>query len=134
MGAPDVSDETGLRDRAILEMLFSTGLRVSELVKLNRDQIDLERRELGIIGKGNRARVVFLSDDAAAWIKKYLDCARGLLQAPLHQVRRQRDCGQGRREDAPDDEVRAADRGRVRQDGHAAGEDHAPHPPAFVCD
>ena len=73
MNAPDVSEEPGLRDRAILEMLFSTGLRVSELVKLNRDQIDLERRELGIIGKGNRARVVFLSDDAAAWIKKYLD-------------------------------------------------------------
>jgi site-specific recombinase XerD len=74
VSAPDVSEEPGLRDRAILEMLFSTGLRVSELVKINRDQIDLERRELGIIGKGNRARVVFLSDDAARWIKKYLDC------------------------------------------------------------
>jgi site-specific recombinase XerD len=73
MGAADVSGEPGLRDRAMLEMLFSTGLRVSELVKLNREQIDLERRELGVIGKGNRARVVFLSDDAAAWIKKYLD-------------------------------------------------------------
>jgi site-specific recombinase XerD len=73
MGAAKGFDEPGLRDRAMLEMLFSTGLRVSELVKLNRDQIDLERRELGIIGKGNRARVVFLSDDAAAWVKKYLD-------------------------------------------------------------
>jgi len=73
MGSPDVSEEPGLRDRAILEMLFSTGLRVSELVKLNRDQIDFERRELGIIGKGNRARVVFLSDDAVEWIRKYLD-------------------------------------------------------------
>jgi len=73
VATPDVSDETGLRDRAILEMLFSTGLRVSELVKLNRDQIDLERKELGVIGKGNRARVVFLSDDAAAWVRKYLD-------------------------------------------------------------
>ncbi len=73
MKGPDVSDEAGLRDRAILEMLFSTGMRVSELVKLNRDQIDFERKELGIIGKGNRARVVFLSDDAVEWIKKYLD-------------------------------------------------------------
>jgi site-specific recombinase XerD len=73
MGSPDVSEEAGLRDRAILETLFSTGLRVSELVKLNREQIDFERKELGIIGKGNRARVVFLSDDAAVWIKKYLD-------------------------------------------------------------
>jgi len=73
MGAAKGFDEPGLRDRAILEMLFSTGLRVSELVKLNRDQIDLERRELGIIGKGNRARVVFLSDDAAAGLARYLD-------------------------------------------------------------
>ncbi|MDM8000460.1 MAG: tyrosine-type recombinase/integrase [Dehalococcoidia bacterium] len=72
LAAPDVSNETGLRDRAILEMLFSTGLRVSELVKLNRDQIDLERKELSVIGKGNRARVVFLSDDAASWVGKYL--------------------------------------------------------------
>jgi site-specific recombinase XerD len=74
MGSPDVSGEAGLRDRAILEMLFSTGLRVSELVRLNRDQIDFERKELGIIGKGNRARVVFLSDDAVEWIEKYLNC------------------------------------------------------------
>jgi site-specific recombinase XerD len=74
MGSPDVSEEPGLRDRAILEMLFSTGLRVSELVRLNRDQIDFERKELGIIGKGNRARVVFLSDDAVEWIEKYLNC------------------------------------------------------------
>ncbi len=73
MSAPDTSEEPGLRDRAILEMLFSTGLRVSELVKLNRDQVDLQRRELGVIGKGNRARVVFISDDAARWVGKYLD-------------------------------------------------------------
>ncbi len=73
MGGPDVSGEPGLRDRAILEMLFSTGLRVSELVKLDRDQIDLKRRELGVVGKGNRARVVFISDDAAEWIRKYLE-------------------------------------------------------------
>jgi len=47
---PNVSTRVGLRDRAILEVLFSTGLRVSELVGLNRDQIDLERREFGVIG------------------------------------------------------------------------------------
>jgi site-specific recombinase XerD len=82
MAAPDVSDEIGLRNRAILEMLFSTGLRVSELVNLNRDQIDLERRELGVIGKGDRARVVFLSDDAATWVGKYLN-ARGDYFKPL---------------------------------------------------
>lgn len=64
--------EEGIRDRAMLELLFSTGLRVSELVKLNRDSINLERREFGIIGKGGRARVVFVSDRAAEWIARYL--------------------------------------------------------------
>lgn len=62
-----------LRDRAILEVLFSTGLRVSELTGLNRDHINFERKEFGVIGKGRRARVVFLSDTAVSWLKKYLD-------------------------------------------------------------
>lgn len=69
----DTSKEEGLRDRAILELLFSTGLRVSELVKLNAQQINLERREFGVIGKGQRARVVFLSDRAITWLQHYLD-------------------------------------------------------------
>lgn len=69
----DISDERGLRDRAILETLFSTGLRVSELVKLNTDSINFESREFGVIGKGGRARVVFLSDSAAFWLQKYLE-------------------------------------------------------------
>lgn len=60
------------RDRAILEVLFSTGLRVSELTNLNRDQINFDRKEFGIIGKGRRSRVVFLSDSAIEWLKKYL--------------------------------------------------------------
>jgi site-specific recombinase XerD len=70
--SPQISDEIGLRDRAVLELLFSTGLRVSELVSLNRDQINLERREFGVKGKGNKVRVVFISDSAADWIKRYL--------------------------------------------------------------
>ncbi len=69
----DTSKEEGLRDRAILELLFSTGLRVSELIKLNQDQINLVRREFGVIGKGGRARIVFISDRAADWVKRYLD-------------------------------------------------------------
>ena len=69
----DTSKEEGIRDRAILELLFSTGLRVSELVNLNHDKINFERREFGVIGKGGRARVVFISDRAAFWVKKYLD-------------------------------------------------------------
>ena len=71
--AVDTSNIVGLRDRAILEVLFSTGLRVSELVSLNRDQVNLETGEFGVIGKGGRARVVFLSKRAKHWLKKYLE-------------------------------------------------------------
>lgn len=70
--ATDTSKKEGVRDRAIMELLFSTGLRVSELVSLNRDQINLDRREFGIIGKGRRSRIVFVSDRAADWIANYL--------------------------------------------------------------
>src|SRR3990172_7405607 len=73
LNSPSLSTIQGKRDKAILEVFFSTGLRVSELVKLDRDKIDLERREFGIIGKGGRARVVFLSTRSAEWLKKYLN-------------------------------------------------------------
>lgn len=72
LNAPTISSKKGLRDKAILETLFSTGLRVSELVGLNRDQINFKRREFGIIGKGKRPRVVFLSPRAVKWLKRYL--------------------------------------------------------------
>lgn len=72
LAQPDISKERGIRDKVLMEMLFSTGLRVSELCKLNCDQINLERREFGVIGKGGRARVVFLSDRACLWLEKYL--------------------------------------------------------------
>lgn len=72
LNSPTLSTINGKRDKAILEMLFSTGLRVSELSKLNRDQIDLQRREFGIIGKGGKARVVFLSQRASGWLDNYL--------------------------------------------------------------
>jgi site-specific recombinase XerD len=73
MSQPQLSKKNGLRDKALLEVLFSTGLRVSELVSLNRDQIDFTRMEFGVIGKGRRPRVVFLSERAAAWMKQWLD-------------------------------------------------------------
>jgi len=72
LNSPIIDNELGLRDRTILETLFSTGLRVSELVSLDRDQVDLERQEFGVRGKGSKIRVVFLSDTAANWIKRYL--------------------------------------------------------------
>lgn len=71
--AADTSKEEGIRDRAILELLFSTGLRVSELTSLNKDKINLDSREFGVIGKGKRLRLVFVSDRAADWIQRYLN-------------------------------------------------------------
>lgn len=73
LAAPDLSQPSGLRDRAILETLFSTGLRVSELTSLNRDTISLQRKEFGIVGKGGKERVVFLSDSAVEFLEKYLN-------------------------------------------------------------
>lgn len=69
--AVDVSDIRGMRDRAILEVLFSTGLRVSELAALNRDQINFDSGEFGVIGKGGKARVVFLSTRAKEYVQQY---------------------------------------------------------------
>lgn len=70
---PDTSSIIGLRDRAILELLFSSGLRVSELVNLDKDHINLKRREFMVRGKGEKDRPIFISQSAADWIQKYLD-------------------------------------------------------------
>jgi site-specific recombinase XerD len=69
----DCGSEQGLRDRAIVELLFSSGLRVSELVNLNRDHINLKRREFMVRGKGQKDRPVFVSPSAAEHVQKYLD-------------------------------------------------------------
>jgi site-specific recombinase XerD len=70
---PDISKIHGLRDRAILELLFSSGMRVSELVGLDRESINLKRREFMVRGKGEKDRPIFISQEAADWIIKYLD-------------------------------------------------------------
>jgi len=70
---PDISKLGGLRDRAILELLFSSGLRVSELVGLDKDHINLKRREFMVRGKGQKDRPIFISEDAAAWVARYID-------------------------------------------------------------
>ena len=62
-----------LRDRAILELLFSAGLRVSELISINRDQLNLSRQEFSVRGKGDKIRIVFVSDTAKEALEKYLD-------------------------------------------------------------
>jgi site-specific recombinase XerD len=70
---PDPATTTGLRDRAILELLFSSGLRVSELVALDKDHVNLKRREFMVRGKGQKDRPIFISTEAAEWIARYLD-------------------------------------------------------------
>jgi site-specific recombinase XerD len=70
---PKITALVGVRDRAIIELLFSSGLRVSELVGLDRDHINLKRREFMVRGKGQKDRPIFISPEAADWIKKYLD-------------------------------------------------------------
>ncbi len=72
IASPDVRTLSGLRDRAILELFFSTGLRVSELCSLSIDDVDLSRDEFPIRGKGDKVRVVFLSDAARNALKAYL--------------------------------------------------------------
>ncbi|MCC6643151.1 tyrosine-type recombinase/integrase, partial [Candidatus Peregrinibacteria bacterium] len=66
----------GLRDFAILRTLYSTGLRISELVRLDREMINLETREFRVLGKGGKHRIVFLSDDAAEAIGIYLEARK----------------------------------------------------------
>lgn len=71
--AVDLDDPNGLRDKAILELLFSGGMRVSELCSLNREQVNLDRREFTIRGKGNKDRPIFISKAAAAAVGDYLN-------------------------------------------------------------
>ncbi len=71
--AIDTSNPIGMRDRALIELLFSGGLRVSELVGLNRDHINLERREFVVRGKGQKDRPIFISPRAADWLARYLE-------------------------------------------------------------
>lgn len=68
----NLNKRSGVRDRAILEMLFSTGLRVSELVNLDINDINLNTGEFTVVGKGRKARIVYLSQTAIVWIKKYI--------------------------------------------------------------
>jgi len=73
LDATDEDDKNAIRDRAIIELLFSAGLRISELIQLNRDSINLKRREFIVRGKGSKDRPVFISESAAAKLQDYLD-------------------------------------------------------------
>ena len=74
--SPDVNNTLGMRDRAMLEVLYATGLRVSELVSLRLDQMNLRQGVVRVIGKGNRERLVPVGEEAQQWVEKFLHDAR----------------------------------------------------------
>ncbi len=74
--APNIDTTIGLRDRAMLELLYATGLRVSELVNLRNDQVSLRQGVLRVTGKGEKERLVPIGEEAINWLEKYLSQAR----------------------------------------------------------
>ena len=77
LAAPDVSDPFGLRDKALLELVYATGLRASEAVGLALNDVGLERGIVHTVGKGGKPRIVPLGAEAAHWLARYLTEARG---------------------------------------------------------
>jgi integrase/recombinase XerD len=91
--APDPEDVLGLRDRTMLELLYATGLRVSELVGLARTQVSLRQGVLRVVGKGSKERLVPFGEEAGAWLERYLtegrpELARGRAGEALFPTRR----------------------------------------------
>jgi len=76
LDAPDVTDAIGLRDRAMLELLYACGLRVSELVGLTAEQVNLTQGVVRLVGKGNKERLVPLGEEAIDWLQRYIDESR----------------------------------------------------------
>ncbi|MDO5059757.1 MAG: site-specific tyrosine recombinase XerD [Neisseria sp.] len=79
LAAPDTSEPLGLRDKALLELLYATGLRVSEAVKLMPSEIDLQRGLVNTVGKGGKQRIVPLGAEAVHWLERYLAEARSVI-------------------------------------------------------
>lgn len=79
LAAPDVRGPIGVRDRTMLELVYATGLRVSELVQLRCDQVNFRQGVLRVIGKGGKERVVPIGEEALDWLQRYLSQARAHL-------------------------------------------------------
>ena len=82
---PDVSTPRGLRDRALIELLYATGMRVSELLTLRPADVNLEASYLTCIGKGDKQRIVPIGDEAGSWVARYIREARPVLLGAPHQ-------------------------------------------------
>lgn len=87
LGAPDTGTALGLRDRTMLELLYATGLRVSELVSLTMDRVNLRQGVVRIIGKGSKERLVPFGEHAREWVERYVDGAR-------REILRERRCAE----------------------------------------
>ena len=81
LAAPDTESALGVRDRSMLELMYASGLRVSELVTLKVFHVSLSENVLRVFGKGNKERMVPFGEEAGAWIKRYLEGARAVLLA-----------------------------------------------------
>jgi len=106
---PAGSDEKSLRDKAILELFFSTGLRVSELCGLDQDDVDLSRDEFPVRGKGEKVRLVFLSDQAKDAIRAYLKARKDMEEALFVNVAKN-SCPSGKIKDKKEDLLRLTPR------------------------
>ena len=85
--APDLNTELGVRDLAILEMLYSSGVRLSELAALDLDNVDMEAREAKVLGKGSKERIVLLGGPAVQALQNYMTASRPLLSdAPTNAL------------------------------------------------
>lgn len=78
---PDINKEIGLRDRAILELMYATGLRISELVGLKLDELHLNMGFLRTVGKGNKERIIPIGEEAIKWLNQYLEDSRPLFES-----------------------------------------------------
>jgi integrase/recombinase XerC len=82
---PDTNSYLGLRDRAMMELFYSSALRLSELVTLNRDSFDFSSQTVHLLGKGNKQRIVPITQTAVSWVEKYLNHPERLLDGKEHK-------------------------------------------------